>query len=93
MEIEEKRFPHKRAFLFDGVMSEPFLACHDERGLYTMFWGAARHDWPDDALVSPAGFERPVASGSALRSFRQDHGRLASGREAYLAPHVTQAPR
>lgn len=84
-EIEGKRFPHKRAFLLDGVMSELFLASRDKRGLSTMFWGAARHDWPDDALLSPAGFEWPVASAVALTGFRQDHERLASGREAYLA--------
>jgi hypothetical protein len=84
-EIEGKRFPHKRAFVFEGVMTELFLVCRDELGLYTMFWGDTRHDWPNDTLSSPTSFEWPVASSAALMGFRQYHRRLAARREAYVA--------
>ena len=84
-EIAGKRFEHKRAFLFDGVMTEVFLARRDARGLHTMFWGDTRYDWPQDTLDSPAGFERPVAGMAALTGFRQHHQRLSVGCEAYLA--------
>ena len=80
-EIDAKRFPHKRAFVFDGVMTELFLVGRDELGLYTMFWGDTRHDSPNDTLSSPTSFDWPVASSAALMGFRQDHRRLAVRRE------------
>jgi hypothetical protein len=50
-EIRGKRFPHKRAFIVDGLAIEIFLVQDDAGGPYTVFWGDVRHDWP------PAGHE------------------------------------
>ena len=70
-EIEGKRFPHKRAFLFEGVMVELFLVQRDTHGLFTSFWGRNRHDWPPDTLGSTAAL--PVASAAALTGYRSRH--------------------
>ncbi|TCC12020.1 nucleotidyltransferase domain-containing protein [Kribbella soli] len=68
-EIEAKRFPHKRAFEVDGVMVELFLVQADEAGLFTDFWGVARHDWPADVFEVEAGGLR-VASARAVTGYR-----------------------
>lgn len=73
-EIVGKRFPHKRAFGFDGVIVELFLVRRDERGWYTDFWGRLRHDWPRDLPAVAAGL--PVASAAAVGSYRAAHERL-----------------
>ena len=47
-EIAGKRFPHKRAFLHEGIMVELILVratCSD--GFCTLFWGDTLHRWPD----------------------------------------------
>lgn len=92
-EIEGKHFPHKRAFLFDGVMTELFLVDHDELGLHTLFWGDTRHDWPRDTLDSLGNSEMPLASVAALVGFRREHVRLAAGYETYLARRIPKAPQ
>lgn len=73
-EIEGKRFRHKRAFLFEGVMVEVFLVQRDTRGLFTSFWGRKRHDWPADTLASSSAL--PVASEAALAGYRSRHWAL-----------------
>jgi aminoglycoside-2''-adenylyltransferase len=67
-EIAAKRFPHKRAFELDGVMTELFLVQRDATGLYTYFWDQHRYDWPLDVLSHAQGL--PVASVAALGGFR-----------------------
>ena len=69
-ELEAKRFPHKRAFVLDGVMVELFLVRRDSRGLFTEFWGE-RRPWPDDTLDDES--ELPVASASAVTGYRANH--------------------
>ncbi len=77
-EIKGKRFPHKRAFLFEGVMVELFLVQTDDRGFFTSFWGTTRHDWPSD--VFSGQLDPPTASASALTGYRRDHERLTNAR-------------
>ncbi|GAB3404001.1 nucleotidyltransferase domain-containing protein [Flindersiella endophytica] len=67
-EIAAKRFPHKRAFELDGVMTELFLVQQDAAGYYTYFWDQHRYDWPADVLDETQGL--PVASVAALHGFR-----------------------
>ncbi len=74
-EIHRKRFPHKRAFVLDGVMVELFLVERDSRGLFTNFWSRCRHDWPVDVIGGLVS-ELPVASTTALTSYRSAHSRL-----------------
>jgi Aminoglycoside-2''-adenylyltransferase len=72
-EVRGKRFAHKRAFMFDGVMVELFLVRHDDRGFFTSFWGT-RHDWPTDVFGWTKGL--PVVSSAALAAFRRRHATL-----------------
>ncbi len=65
-EIEEKRFPHKRAFELDDVMVELIIV---RPGLRTDFWGSHRYDWPSDTFADTSGEPRLV-SPSALIQFR-----------------------
>lgn len=75
-EIAGKRFPHKRAFFFDGVMVELFLVQRDSAGLFTSFWGNHRRNWPADTLSSAVGM--PVASASALENYRNQHASVVA---------------
>jgi hypothetical protein len=75
IEIQGKRFHHKRAFVFEKVMVELFLAEADHFGRrFTMFWGATRHDWPPDTFSQLFGM--PVASAAALSGYRRAHPHL-----------------
>lgn len=75
-EITGKRFPHKRAFLDDGIMVELLLVQSPSPGKYvTIFWGDTPHQWPHDVISSTAGGLR-VASAASLRSYRASHPRL-----------------
>lgn len=69
-EIAAKRLPHKRAFVFEGTMTEILLVHPD---LTTMFRDERRHTWPAD--VFEVGTTR-VASTAALAGYRTAHARL-----------------
>jgi hypothetical protein len=71
-EIPAKRFPHKRAFVLDGVMVELFLVRRDDESLFTTFWGE-RRDWPADTLDDDGPL--PVASAAAVAGYRAAHPR------------------
>lgn len=68
-EIVEKRFPHKRAFVFAEVMTEIILVQPD---LSTTFGERKRYTWPSNTFESIDG---PIllASPSALASYRSAH--------------------
>jgi hypothetical protein len=72
-EIAEKRFPHKRAFVCQGVMVELLLLQPTESGYFTNFWDRLILEWPADVLGEHKG--RRVASISALRAYRRFHPR------------------
>ena len=77
-EIEGKRFHHKRAFLFEGVMVELFLVQRAGRDFFTSFWGETRHDWPADTFEHV--LDLPVVGAQALADYRRSHDRLARRR-------------
>ena len=68
--IEGKRFPWKRAFVFEATMVELFLVQRDERGWFTEL-KRRRHDWPENVLATNG--KLPVASTAALASFRHSY--------------------
>jgi hypothetical protein len=75
-EIAGKRFPHKRAFLSEGIMVELILVRTTRSGGFcTLFWGDTLHRWPDDVFTTIAGGRR-VASAASLRGYRASHSRL-----------------
>lgn len=75
-EIKEKRFYHKRAFLYKGIMAELFLVMGKKGHLYTNFWGTI-YNWPRDLLDSSIDNFR-VASKSALIDYRKNYTSLRS---------------
>lgn len=75
-EIARKRFPHKRAFLDDGIMVELLLVQSPSPGKYvTIFWGDTPHHWPHDVVGATTDGLR-LASAASLRSYRASHARL-----------------
>ncbi len=82
IEIDLKRFAHKRAFEFRGARVELFLVEPTPSGWSTTFWGSA-YRWPDD-VWGDAVQEMPVASPAALMSFRRDHDEIVRPR---IAPY------
>jgi hypothetical protein len=76
-EIAAKRFWHKRAFLYDGIMVELILVQGARSGGFcTVFWGDTMHRWPDDVFTAGIG-GLPVASARSVREYRSGHSRLA----------------
>jgi hypothetical protein len=64
-EVTQKRFPHKRAFLNNGVLVELFLVDPDE--LTTKFWGAKLFRWPANTIMDA---NERLASVEALLHYR-----------------------
>jgi hypothetical protein len=85
-EIAEKRFNHKRAFLYRGGLCEVFLIQNADRTPFTMFWGDVRFDWGVPLLS-----DRPlrikdrtfgVTSERNLRKYRDERSKLRPHRWA-----------
>ena len=75
-EIEAKRFSHKRAFLWQGVIVEVFLVRPEAAGYVTSFFEVDKFTWPEDTFsfsVYIVGEDYPSASPSALRLYRERH--------------------
>lgn len=83
-EVAAKRFPHKRAFMSDGVMTEMTIVGPDST---TLFWGRRRFDWPEDTFDHRLDGIR-IASPAALAGYREAHPSL-HGRE--MRTHVNGA--
>ena len=78
-EVTTKRFSHKRAFEWSGVLVEVFLVRPEADALVTDFFGEVQFVWPQDTLLSTvrlAGGEWPCASAAALRQYRARHGEI-----------------
>ena len=74
-EIAAKRFAHKRAFLFAGIMVEVTIVQQDSEAAMTWFWGDVRFEW-HLPLAEPcvlAGHRMRAASPENLRRFRRLH--------------------
>jgi hypothetical protein len=71
-EIVAKRFPPKRAFLVEGVMTEVVLVRPD---LTTLFWSQHQFAWPVDVFSAEEGSIR-LASVAALAAYRRAYHRL-----------------
>ena len=69
-EVVGKRFPHKRAFVFEGVLVELILVGGAGDRRTSDFWGERWH-WPADVLsgVGPL----PVAGRESVTVFRRHH--------------------
>jgi hypothetical protein len=85
-EIPLKRFSHKRAFMYQGVMVEVFLVQGQTPHLVTSFFaGRYTFDWPPDTVAHTLYIDQQtinVASRTALTQYRQQHAAIA---QAYAA--------
>lgn len=77
-EVVGKRFHHKRAFLFGGVLVELYLVRREGDGWITDFWGEIAYRWlrPLHAPGRLGGRELRVATAENLSAFRlrfRDH--------------------
>jgi hypothetical protein len=88
VEIALKRFSHKRAFVYQGVMVEIFLAHGLAPHFVTSFFaGRYQLDWPADTFAYTLCIDQQtihVASRTALAHYRQQHAAIA---RAYTAAH------
>jgi hypothetical protein len=75
-EIPQKRFSHKRAFVWQGVRVEVFLVQPAPHELTVLFDGRAMVQWPAGTFASGFVEGLPVASKSALKMYRRDHDQV-----------------
>ena len=73
-EIKGKRFHHKRAFEYKGVVVELFLVEQDSRGSYTNFWGKKKYYCPSDIKDKIDGLN--VILPNALEGYRRDYQQI-----------------
>ncbi len=75
-EVPGKRFAHKRAFVYDGVLCEVLLIQDPDNAPFTLFWGDTRFDWLvpllHDRPVQVDGRAIPLVSGDNLRKYRAE---------------------
>lgn len=94
-EVTAKRFPHKRAFEWSGVLIEAFLVRPEADALVTDFFGTFQLVWPQDTLLSAVilpGGEWPCASAAALRQYRARHGEVEQAyRDSMMSPGRTMS--
>lgn len=74
-EVPPKRFAHKRAFLFHGLLVEAILVQQSNGAIYTSFWGDVRFDWakPLAETCLLGGHRLPAVSRENLRRYRERH--------------------
>jgi hypothetical protein len=86
-EIEAKRFSHKRAVEFEGVLVEFILVEREGDALVTRFFdGLVTHSWPVDTLSETLmlkGTLVHVAGVDALTGYRQIHGKVDHAYQEY----------
>ena len=74
-EIALKRFAHKRAFLFDGIMVEIILVRRSAQTAWTLFWGDVRFEWalPLEESCRLGGSHLLAVSRENLKRYRDHH--------------------
>lgn len=78
-EIEGKRFSHKRAFKYEGVLIEIFVATTRDSLPVSVFFDREEFIWPDP-LVGCQHEGLTVASATVLDAYREAHERLTTPR-------------
>ena len=85
-EVEAKRFTHKRAFEWQGVLVEVFLVCANAETLVTNFFGKYSFVWPQDTFSHTTKLPRgewSCASTAALRLYRARHDEVEQAFEMH----------
>ncbi len=91
-EVPAKRFAHKRAFLFDGVLCEATLVQNWIEAPFTLFWGDTRFDWQipllHDRPIQANGRDIRVVSRENLRKYRKERSSIKPRRWTEAASRV-----
>ena len=74
-----KEFPHKRAFLYKGVMVELFMVTNET----TDFFSSYKHHWPTQTFIGEAVEGMRVCSTESLRDYREKHHLVEEAYNAY----------
>jgi len=86
-EIRAKRFSHKRAVLFQGVMIEFILVESQIEGYHTQFFtNLYELAWPCDLLDYRLPIQEqvaPIASKAALELYRHNHSQIEAAYQSY----------
>lgn len=87
-ELQQKRFSHKRAIIYQHVMIE-FLLVQRAKGIYItdFFSGRFRLEWPADVFCHKKSISRytiPIASKQALNIYRQRHKQIQQAYQEFL---------
>ncbi len=86
-EIIPKHFPHKRAFMFQGVMVELLLVQKEEERFATTFWNKYKYEWPENystTITLPEGVVLSVATPAVLALYREKFSEIDNIRQQYL---------
>lgn len=86
-EILPKRFPHKRAFMFRGVMVELLLLQKEGGSFITNFWNEYKFEWPVyyfTVVTALTGVVFKVATPTTLLLYREKFEEIDRVRGAYL---------
>lgn len=82
--IPEKRFPHKRAWEYDGVRVEFLLVLPGTVNVTVMFHGEPVILWPAGTLSGLPVEGMPVAGSEALQMYREFREAIETARRTYL---------
>jgi len=94
VEIREKRFSHKRAFVWHDVRVEIVLVRPGSPGTSDIFDGRVVIEWPPDTFAEPSVAGMPACSRGALALYRDRHDLVVTAYAAHraLGPHRTGPP-
>ncbi len=87
-EVRTKRFSHKRAFRWQGVLVEVLLAHREGAGMVTTLFGTHSFTWPPDTfsrMVRLSSGEWGAASPAALRLYRERHREVEQAYQEHTA--------
>jgi hypothetical protein len=87
-EILQKRFSHKRAFLYKGIMVECILVTTGGGRASSQYWDVHELAWPTPLVQEIAGFE--VASLKVLGFYRNSWDTVSGWYEQFLKQQIQQ---
>jgi hypothetical protein len=94
-EIKLKRFPHKRAFLYNGVMVELIWLLPHGDSFVTTFWNDYRLEWPKfrPMNIQPQGQDTLlVTPPSIVNYYRQLYPKIELARQKHFSKHPLKKP-
>ena len=93
-EVAAKRFVHKRAFIYGGVMVEILLLKPDASGYTTTFFDRYSFYWPADTLsgITLDGKPLRLASAAALSKYRDEHSKVDDARRHFFRANEETPP-